>query len=186
MKTAQTTARFGVLLLTAAIIVLSGCGRDYGPTAPEMEEVITPLPMPPGMAVLGGETAVSDNIDSEGGVLHLEFCTLVIPEGALDGATVISVTRDDPDYATVEFGPDGQQFLRPVEMLFSIEIFEGYMAENGLAPEDLGAALFAEDMGAWVPLDARVKVIGMDHGSILPGTYISATTTHFSRYALID
>ncbi len=187
MKKAHKTARFGALLLTAAIILFSACGRDQGPLAPELRDVIEPLPMPAGLPILGA-TVVSEEIGQNGGVLQLDFCTLIIPEGALNGATEISITRDDPAYATVEFSPDGQRFDAPVEMLFEIEIFEQFMADEGLAPDDLVVGLYDSEMGRWIPLETQVKVVGDesygDDVTLEPGTYISAMSPHFSRYAL--
>ncbi len=118
----------------------------------------------------------------EGGFVQLDFCRVTIPAEALAQDAVISITQDDPYYA-VFVGPDGMQFAEPVMIAFNLEVYEDYLKEHGIDPDDLVVALRDEVTGQWLPLET---IIVDDEDNDEGNTWAVTYTTHFSRYALAD
>ncbi len=203
-------AALSLLLAFTVVIGFVGCGREGSILEPTRDE-LTPLPLP--ASTLSGQgcpgmNEVSKVISAEmGGEVTLEFCTVVIPPGALDVDTEISIKLDDPAYAIVDLGPDGTQFNVPVQIKYDLDLFFGYLKENGLEPTDLVVALYDEETGTWAPLESYVEYEFVEDGGGYPGgmggwdededwgerdedfeykTFLVGETEHFSRYALAD
>jgi hypothetical protein len=113
---------------------------------------------------------------AEGGMVEVDGAKLEIPAGALAEDTEITVRRIGkaglPDAENIasdvfELGPDGTVFESPVTLSFDFDPSE--------TPEDKEAVLAWLDDDAWSPLP----------DSQIDGDTVTATTTHFSVFAVI-
>lgn len=113
---------------------------------------------------------------AEGGTVTAAGLKVTIPAGALAADTAITVTVSDkataPDAANVvssvfTLGPDGTQFSTPVSLVMD---FDGAAAPSG---KKLVIAVLQG--GAWQALA----------DSAVSGTQVTATTTHFSQFAIV-
>lgn len=181
----KKSIKVALAILSLAVMLPWGCGREAELIGPNVEKKEpTPLPLPPITqqellsSSASGSTQVLVNA-ATGGSVKLGFCEVVIPPGALEQSTVISVAYADPYYAIFEMGPDGTQFAVPVTIRFDITAYKDYLETNNIDPNDLVIALRNEIEGVWVPLDTFVED---EHGH----TWVETFTWHFSRYALAD
>jgi hypothetical protein len=86
---------------------------------------------------------------SQGGTITCGRVTLVVPAGALEDDTEISIVIEDPSILTAVFGPSGLEFNTPVIMRWNLT---GTTAEgNAQATETL---YFNEATQLWEPIDA--------------------------------
>ena len=194
------------LLLVLSLLFLVGCSQNGGLLGPDGDAAGTSAPSPlpfPG----GGDRGDHDDDNSsragrwigpQGGSVDLGYCELDIPAGALTRYTYISITQDDPNVASVELGPDGQQFLVPITIKMSLLAFQDYMDANDLSAEDLFISLYDEELNQWVKLPSEIRYDDDDwdddddddwdddDDDDYDGAAIWAQTTHFSRYALSE
>ncbi|MBI3185151.1 MAG: hypothetical protein HYZ28_23695 [Myxococcales bacterium] len=147
------------LLCTAALAALFSCARD-------------------GLIDSNGETGVRD-IGAAGGTLKGSGVTVVVPAGALSGTRRLTIEKapegNPGGFAgtPVELGPSGTEFAAPVQVQFS---FDPASLPSPELPELARVATVVN--GDWEPLpDGAVDAAA--------GT-VSGTTTHFSRFGVIQ
>ncbi len=190
-----------LLSILSLLVLAAGCSHESNPFTPAAEgETVSPLPFPSSSAIgdrgkPGGNIQIGDGIEAGdamvletetwvsprwGGQMTLDFFTLDVPSRAVSKYTLLDGALDDEALATVELGPDGQQFNKPVQLSFALAPFEDYLDENDIAVEDLVVALYDEDGGEW---NALASTLVYEGGVAVA---VTAETTHFSRYALSD
>jgi hypothetical protein len=143
----------------AVLLLLAGCSRT-------------------GFVDSDGDTGVRD-IDASGGEVKAKGALLSVPQGALDKTLRISVTLANDGNPTenvgdaFELGPTGTTFARPVTVTLAVDASN---IPDPAHPELLRVAVV--DNGDWSPLpdSAYDAETGTVHG----------TTTHFSRYGIIQ
>jgi hypothetical protein len=108
----------------------------------------------------------------KGGVVDNGLMSVVIPAGALEEHTYISIARDSL-YALADFGPPGTQFSKQVTLRFGID----YLEMNSLSPQKLRIYWWNGQSEMWEALESEFD----------PQTReVVAQIEHFSRYALSD
>lgn len=196
-----------LLLLAVVLAVGTGCGTATHPAEPiSADDALAPLPL---ATALDRDGAFSEVMTASawitpyrGGTVTLDFFTIVVPPFAVHANTLITIERDDPRLATVELGPDGMHFDRPVTLRIDLDRFAQYMADQDLVASDLTIAVYDEDLCRWVALETFVGdrddvafVNPFTTPSPVPmgalddddgGEVVWALTPHFSRYALSD
>lgn len=154
-----------LLRWTCALFVcgaLSACGDDSGDGSDAGQGPIDP---------------VSQEINAdEGGTIETTGASITIPAGALSEDTAITVEvllSGVPDADKVaslvyDFGPDGTEFNEPVELTIAL---------NKSVPDGMEAKLawYDEEAEVWTPLA----------DSKLQGDEVTATTTHFTLFAIV-
>ncbi|MFC1669819.1 Ig-like domain-containing protein [Spirochaetota bacterium] len=162
MKQKQFFAITGIIILFISIL-FAGCKKSGG---------VTPFDVEPYSGTVGAE---GGNITDPNGA------SVIIPEGALTGTTTITIKTYGnattvnkrfgitPFLGAVDFGPDGQQFEKPVTIKFP--------SSKALTPGDEYALfVYNETSQQWE--DTGIKATSTDNG-----TAFSAEITHFSTYA---
>jgi len=109
---------------------------------------------------------------NKGGEVDNRLMRVVIPPGALEHHTTISILRD-PDYAIADFGPDGTQFLKKIELRFRVE----HLTLNAMLPHTLCIHWWDKDAEEWKKLDSWFDFNTQE---------VVTEIDHFSRYALSD
>jgi hypothetical protein len=148
------------MCLLALVCTMVACGGD---DSGEGEEVPEPMSV---------EISADD-----GGEIETQGASINIPGGALGDDTEVTLEvilpTDQPEAEKLvsliyDFGPDGTTFEKPVEL--TIEL-------NKTLPEGMDAkmAWLDEDADKWVPLE----------DSEVDGTTVTATTTHFTMFAIV-
>jgi hypothetical protein len=171
------------LIGVTALAVLTGCSDTRSITALpaiiDSGDYTQPLPAFEDDDFDRGASRRSEKMikPDKGGKVKLNWFTVVIPPGALDEKTRISITRDDPKSATVELEPDGIEFNCEVILQINLKRCRRFMKRNRLEATDLKIALFVENSGDWVALETF-----HDEDKDI----VWAVTNHFSRYALAD
>ncbi len=215
MKRSRHTVIFQALMLTLAFVLLSGCSSDADRISAitDTGDFTAPLLS---LEDSGDRGKPSNELPADGkwitpelgGLVKADFFSVIIPPGALSEDTYISVTRDDPYYATVELGPHGIQFNTEVYLRIDLKKFHRYMKKTGTDATDLSVAHFNELLGGWVALETFYAGGEFNLGAIMGSEgnadavtlpdqvndealngredFIWAVTTHFSRYALAD
>ncbi|MCC5938942.1 MAG: hypothetical protein JJU34_16815 [Lunatimonas sp.] len=163
------------LIMTCAALLCLAC----------VEEVTGNLPVPPIQMPVGTPTAIgtpigdiiTQEIGPNGGTIQWDNGTyqLVFPPGALDKSTTIRVqaithTLDHGLGTAFDFGPDGTQFAKPVELIYHYtdESMEGTLA-------GLVHVAFQDEKNVWQALrNLEVNTTAQTLTAKLP---------HFSRWS---
>ncbi|MEO5978380.1 MAG: hypothetical protein ABIS36_18610 [Chryseolinea sp.] len=148
MKT--ITIQFLYILSMAAILCMGSCNStDPDPSSGiNGVPIVTAVGTPTGNATSEVIGALGGSVTSADGIVSLS-----IPEGALDGNTVIAVegiTNNAPlgiSGAAYRFTPDGQQFKKPVKITFKYST----VLSQGTEPHLLWIVTQAQD-GSWQAL----------------------------------
>jgi hypothetical protein len=121
--------------------------------------------------------AASETVSAEtGGDVETTGAGVSIPAGALDSDVMVTIepmsANGLPDADTVaspvfDFGPDGTQFSKPVELELEFD--------TSMVTEGKKAVMAYLDGDSWVQLD----------DSIVSGNKVTASTTHFTPFAII-
>lgn len=165
----------GLAAIMFLSVLASGCGTDVS-TAPGTATSHGPrtlvLPLSEQTAPVAFKTgrgpAISVLVSAEkGGTVRLGRYELDFPAGALTEDTEISIRQSSATTMTLELGPHGIQFEKPVTLSFKTE---------GIAIDEastvLGVQWFNEATTAWEPI-AEASI-----GSVK----VSAELQHFSEY----
>ena len=121
-----------------------------------------------------GPTCVEKVIKAkDGGTLTLNRHTIVIPPGALERDTRISISEPMPGYVLGDFGPDGIHFNKPVELSMTYQFID----LGGIQEDCLTIYWFNPETGTWFDLLAHVDKETQT---------VTLEVDHYSRYALSD
>mgnify|MGYP000113433668 CR=1 FL=1 len=164
----------GAAAIITLSILTSGCGTDVttapssssnGPralTLPASEQT------PPVAFKAGRGPAISVLVSAEeGGSVRLGRYQLDFPPGALTEDTEISIHQSHPNSMTLELGPHGIQFEKPVTLSFDTD---GIVIDP--TSTTLGVRWFNETTAAWEPIS---------EGPV-SAPKVSAELWHFSEY----
>lgn len=164
-------------LALLATVLLCGCGDDGSPAGPDPGERPTPTPTAAGSPDGAPSAAV---IGPAGGTLAASdgLFRLAVPAGALAADTEIGV---QPITNTAWGGcgkgyrltPEGLRFSVPIDLVFALD--DSLLA--GCDPSLADVALHRPD-GVWGVLKHRT--VDLEAGTV------TATTTHFSDYSMIE
>lgn len=168
------------LWVVAVALGLAACGQDSGPLAPTGHGT-TPNPAtvtingvqllkaPVGLRLARSTTV---QMDKSGGSIKVDGARLIVPSGALNGSTTITMANASDVWA-YDFGPDGLQFNTSTKLM--IRITQAELQQLGIDTDTLAIAYASGSSDNW---------------QILGGTYdpvrevITLSIDHFSRYAL--
>ncbi|TPW17133.1 MAG: hypothetical protein FD129_492 [bacterium] len=164
-------------ILTLSVLA-SGCGTDIT-TAPNPESnAPRALTLPsseqtqPTTFKAGRGPAISVLVSAEqGGTVRLGRYQLDFPPGALTEDTEISIRQSHPNTMTLELGPHGIQFAKPVRLSFKTD---GISIDE--ASTTLGVSWFNESSSTWEPIS---------HGPV-SAPKVSADLWHFSDYGVFQ
>jgi len=171
LKTSATAAA-----IIAVSVFAAGCGTDAA-TAPSLQLdagralVLPSAEQTPSASFKAGRgPALSVLISaSEGGTIHLGRYQLDFPPGALTQDTEISIRQSSPSSMTLELGPHGLQFEKPVVLSADV---------SGLSHD--GNSIFVAwhnpETGDWDPIGSA------DAGE----SRVSAELHHFSDYGFFQ
>ena len=159
-------------------VVASGCGTDVttAPTTSSNGPRALVLPASeqsaPANFKAGRGPAVSVLVSAEkGGSVSLGRYQLDFPAGALTEDTEISIRQSSPSSMSLELGPHGIQFDKPVTLSFKTD---GISIDE--ASTVLGVRWFNESTAAWEPISEGP--VGV--------TKVSAELWHFSGYDIFQ
>jgi hypothetical protein len=141
----------------AAGVVLGALLVGCQPTAPERASTEA-------MTQKGGYKVVSE-IGPEGGMMAVGPYTLVVPPGALSQTVYLSMSQDKSGEWPVSMGPEGTQFIFPVQLQFD--------ASAEANPNGLTVGWWNPSTSAWV-----------DQVTHHDGATIWANISHFSKFIL--
>jgi hypothetical protein len=142
----------GVVVLGALLL---GCDSVQGPVA------VNPDPQIMAGSMLSDEAW----IDANGGTLSCGPYTLIVPAGAVQAPTYITMRQVTRGAWPVELGPDGTQFMSAVTLQMD--------AESESDPASLNVQWWNPGSAFW-----------MDLGTTHQGSLLSTEIFHFSRYSL--
>ena len=152
--------------------VVSGCG-DFDNPSSATNGVENIRLFRDNRAILG-PTYVEKVISAvDGGTLTLDRFTIVIPPGALECDTRISIARPMPGYVMGDFGPDGIHFNKPVELSMTYQ----FLDLHGISENRLTIYWFNPETLTWFDLLAHVDKETQT---------VTLVVDHYSRYALSD
>jgi hypothetical protein len=132
----------------------------------------------------GGGLSLARDISARwGGILSLQdagdaderyYYALVIPPGALPHNLRITMTLSSEGTATIDFGPEGLEFAKPVRLIM---VIDPALRQTGIKGK-LDIYWYDPNTGAWVAQGGQVS--RSIAGKILGVVNIN----HFSRYSL--
>ena len=159
------------VLVAFLAILLSGCAREGTPPSSVPSQNIRLI----GTEKLSpSENRVEGLVMSEfGAEMSLNRHRVNIPPDALNGRTVISIEEPDPRFVVVDYGPEGLEFEKPVE----VTMHYGGLDLGDAEEEDLTIYYFDPEKEAWVDMHGMVDTVK---------ELVMVRTDHFSRYALSD
>ena len=153
----HTTKRIAIAALVTALAVAAACSSSSTGVGepPAVSEVVGPA---------GGTVTSSDGV------------RVVIPPGALSTEVTITIARDEqaalPSDAqsvapTHVFGPEGQQFLQPVRVIYP---FDPSTLPRGASPQQLVMYTAPRGSSAFAPMPT----------SLADASHVVGETSHFS------
>ncbi len=110
-------------------------------------------------------------IGPQGGVLTHALHSIVIPAGALDQPTLISMWMPVSDTLLFGFGPEGLHFNTPVQLVLDYN----HAYTSGLDETQFNVVFLDSFGGVAENIPSTVDIIGED---------VIGDTNHFSRYAI--
>ena len=152
--------------------VVSGCG-DFDNPSSATNGVENIRLFRDNSAILGPTYAEKVIKAKDGGTLTLNRHTIVIPPGALERDTRISIAQPMPGYVLGDFGPDGIHFNKPVELSMTYQ----FLDLRGIAEDRLTIYWLNPETGTWFDLLAHVD---------RETQTVTLEVDHYSRYALSD
>lgn len=189
-----TTLRKKCLWAVVAIALLAGCGPidSPSPLSPRHPVLIGLNKSGPGsqnsLACDSATVANSDFLlvrkreDEEEGItiavigpaggtlVHADH-QVIVPPGALLQPVTITFEMPVSDTLLFELGPDGIQFLQPIQVILNYD----HACKDDLDESLFGAVYYNPATGSWVPVSSSVDT---------ELNTVNVSTTHFSRYAL--
>ncbi len=149
-------------------VFLSKSGPGSGGTADSTAQSTLLLVRKREEAENGVSTAT---IGPEGGVLIHAAHRVVIPAGALADTVTLTFSMPVSDTLMFELGPDGTQFLKPVQVIFNYD----HANKSGIDEAAIQIVVWNPQTQTWDSVPSQVDTELNE---------VSGDTFHFSRYAL--